>query len=66
MSLTPPDPAALAQLLREASDSILSMMDWARNIPDQFLDADPQMRRDLVADRTAARETVKRINEALR
>lgn len=52
-------------LAREAVDSIQHMMEWARHVPDQYLDGDPEERRALVADRNAAKDVVTRLNAAI-
>ena len=53
------------ELARRAVDAILSMMEWAGNVSDQYLDSDPNQRRQLVEDRTAAREVVRDLNHAI-
>lgn len=50
------------ELIREAVDAILSMMEWARHVSNAYLDGDPQARRDLVKDMQAAKEIIRRLN----
>jgi hypothetical protein len=51
-------------LLTDAVESILALSEWARNVSDAYLDSDPNERRQLVADRAAAKDVVKRLNKA--
>ncbi len=52
------------ELARTAAEALLDVMEWARNLPDQFLDGDDETRLLFRQSMDTARAVVKRLYEA--
>lgn len=50
------DKSDLIRLLEEARDALDVLSDWARELPSEYLDGDPDVRRAFRSDLASARE----------
>lgn len=50
-----------AEKIKQLREMLGVMMDWARELPDEFLDGDPDTRKSFAGDMEAARTLIRAI-----